>query len=331
MKAYRVGLVGLKFGRFLLNTLATMPRAKVIAVSDRRSEELESLGERYGVNPYRDALEMLRRESLDILVLAISPRARADILGAARERSVALFVEKPWASDAASADAFAAICKGYEAKVMSGFSFRYLPAFAKLRSLVPAALGEARLLQAQYLWHIGGPSDTWLWDPRNGGGFFNENSCHLFDAVNAVLGKPVSLTARGDSFCDRPSEDGAVATVSYENGSVASLAIGGIASPAFMDYPRMELWAAKGQARLSGRMHIWTDLTWACSGQEAPSVLSTQPEFVDRTRYTAAFEHFFACLDKGLRPDTSVEEGRVAVKMAEAVYRSIRSEQAVAL
>ena len=39
--------------------------------------------------------------------------------------------------------------------------------------------------------------EHWIWDPDNGNGAINENTCHVFDAICFLLGDPVSLHAYG--------------------------------------------------------------------------------------------------------------------------------------
>lgn len=94
-----------------------------------------------------------------------------------------MLVEKPWATNLEHARHLAQICETYDAKVMVAFSFRFHPAIVKLRPLMEHELGQGWLLNGEYLFNWIPPSDSWLWDPHNGNGFFNENSGHLFDAV----------------------------------------------------------------------------------------------------------------------------------------------------
>jgi predicted dehydrogenase len=328
----RIGVVGIGFGRFLLKTLAAMDNVLPVAVADRNSSEGESMARSYGIRAYRQAGEMLEKEDLDGLVVAVSPRAREAIIKDAAERGIPMFVEKPWAASNSQAARLADLCQRTGAPVMTGFSFRYLPAVVRLQHLLNESLGPVRVLQAQYLggW-LPGP-EAWLWDPGDGGGFFNENSCHLFDTVNAVVGEaPASLEARGGSFRNSPSPDAATVTILYPSGAVAGLVVGGIGVPAMQDFPRMEVWADQGQAILEGSGHIWKRLTWANRQDPAPHTADLPPESLGRTRYTDALEHFLACLRDNRPFHTSVREGALAVRMAMAVEESLETKQPVGL
>jgi predicted dehydrogenase len=308
-----------------VRTLAHLAGARLTAVAEKTAGHLEATAERYGATAYRDAADMIDAEELDAVIVAASPKYREPILAKAAAAGLPMFVEKPWATNSAHAEQLAEVCRGADAMVMLGFSFRFLPAVVKLRELMADELGEGWLAIGGYMTDWLPPAEHWLWDPLNGGGYFNENSCHLFDVVNALFGRPVSLYAEGRDCTGKPSEDAALVTVRYENAAVASLAVGGIGASAFQDYPSLELYTANGQARLSGRQHIWDGLSWATREDAAVRRTAPPPESLGDTRYTRALQHFCDCIREESRPEATIEDGMLCVRMAEAVYESARS------
>ena len=328
----RFAVIGLGFGYHHVRTLRGLPDAELVAVADRNPDLDRGLYEQtYGATVYRDGLELLDKETLDALVISTSPKTRGALIEKAAQKNVALFVEKPWATNVRHAEELAALCAKYDAKVMVGFSFRYLPAIVKLRELLDTELGAPWLVNAEYLFDWLPPADNWLWNKENGGGFFNENSCHLFDAIGYLLGEPVSVYAAGRSFSGRPSEDGAAVTLRFENGAVATATLGGVGVGAHKDYPRLELVSANGQAKLRGQNHVWTSLRWAKRGDETLQVFEAQPEQLGRTRYTPALEHFIACIKDDKTPTATVQDGVRSVRVAEAVYASLETNQVINL
>lgn len=75
------------------------------------------------------------------------------------------------------------------------------------------------------------------------------------------MGKPVSLTAEAARFAGRPTEEAASISLRFESGAIAALTVGGYGANAHWDFPRIDITAELGQARLSGRHHIWDLLT----------------------------------------------------------------------
>jgi predicted dehydrogenase len=328
----RIGVVGYGFGRHHVRTLANLAEAHLVAVADdARTDELARAAAQYGFTPYDSAAEMLRRESLDAISVCVSPRYRRDVLAAGAEAGVAMFVEKPWASSASHARELADVCRGSRRCVMVGFSFRFHPAIVKLRSLLDGELGPVRMLNGQYTFGWLPPPDHWTWDPDNGNGFINENSCHLLDAVCSLMGRPVRVFAEAGSFSGSPAEEAAAVTLRFAGGGVACLSCGGIGAAAFTEFPRISAATEHGQAELIGANHTWRELRWACRGDDAVRRFTSPPEQLGTTRYTHALERFCRCVRDGRGAPATVADGVLSVELAMAVVESARSGRPVTL
>jgi len=333
VKRLRVGVVGLRFGEHHVRTLVDMEDVELVAVADRNGHDRGSgaLARHYGARYYHDGIEMLEQEELDAVSLCVSPRAREALVVRAAQLGVPMFVEKPWATDVTQARRLAEVCREHEAMVMVGFSFRYHPAIVRLRELIESELGTVWMLNGEYVFNWIPPQDNWLWDPQNGNGFFNENSCHLFDSVCFLLGRPISVMAEGGAFTGSPSEDSAALSLRFESGAIAALTIGGIGTKAFRRFPRIDVVTERGQASLRGSDHIWNELSWSTRTDEHIKSLGAPPELLGRTRYTDAMRHFFACVRSGEKPSATIEDGVRSVALAAAIYESARTGKKVPL
>lgn len=334
MDKIRIGVVGLRFGRQLVRTLANMESAQIVALADRSFDlpgGLYDYAAHYGAGAYLDGIEMMRSEELDAVVISTSPRTRAELIRHALGEGLAMFIEKPWATNLEHAKELAELCRGSSAPVMTAFSFRYHPAIVRLATLMAGELGPGWLLNGSYVFNWQPPADYWLWDPENGGGFFNENSCHLFDAVCSLLGKPVSVMAEASTRLGAPSPNTASVTMRFKQGAIAALTIGGVGAAAQRAFPRMEVITVNGHALLSGREHVWTELEWATRSSESMRQEYRSPEGLGNTRYTDAFAHFFDCIRTGEKPATGPDEGVTTVAIAMAVYESARTGKKVRL
>jgi len=321
----RIGVVGLGFGVHLLHTLLTRDDCTVAAVCDHFPERLAGASAK-GIPTFADPARMIAESGLDAVVIASAPHVREAALATAFERGLAVFLEKPLAGTPAQAAALVERSEGQ--RVMLGFSFRFHEPVRRLIAETRGSLGAARVLNAEYLFDWLPPADGWLWNPARGGGFFNENSCHLLDVVCALLGTPVDVHAVGFDDGSRPSATAAAATMRFANGAIAALTLGGVGTGALHDYPRLDLACAGGQARLRGRSHMWTTLQWAERGGEVRR-LEHEPETLGRTRYSAAFDHFLGALRDGTPFEATPADGERAVVLAEAIYRSIASGEPV--
>lgn len=321
----KFGVIGLKFGLYHVKTLANLNGGSVVAVADRSNPNLEAVAERYGCQAFKDGRDLINDADLDAVIIATSPKPRAVLLEAAVQRELPAFVEKPWATNLKHARELAATCEGARAPIMPAFSFRYHAAIAKLRELMDGDLGANRLLNGSYIFRHLPPAEGWLWDTENGGGFFNENSCHLFDAVFHLAGPPVEVYAAGGRFEGRPSEDNAAITVKFDNGGMGVMTVGGIGQGGFQDYPAMDLITEKGRAHLKGRHHMWEELEWSTGG--TVESLTAPVEILDNTRYVNALTHFVHCIREGDTPSATVEQAVLVNAFTDALYAAIRTGQ----
>jgi predicted dehydrogenase len=327
----RIAVVGLGFGEHHVRTLANMPDLELVAVADFDEQRRAAAASKYGCLAYEHAEHMMEEVELDALSVCVSPRFRAPLLRAAVDRGLALFVEKPWATNAEHAAELAAICSRSAAPVMTGFSFRFHPAMRRTIELVRGELGAVRAGTGSYVFEWLPPADSWLWDPENGGGIFNENSCHLFDVVCALAGRPVELFAYGIRDSDRPSEKAAIVSLRFESGGTIGLSLGGLGARANTAYPWIELFTEHGWLEAGGENHVWKRVAWARRGEEGSSRYEADPEQLGRTRYTDALEHFVDCVGNGREPLATVADGVLMVRIADAVRESFATGKPVAI
>jgi predicted dehydrogenase len=323
----RMGVIGLKFGYFHVQTLLTMNDIELVGVADRSADT--SYLSRYGVKTYKDGLELLQKEKLGAVSICTSPKHRAPLIEYAAKNNIAMFIEKPLSATLEQARQLTNLCEHHNATVMLGFSFRFHLATMRLRELLNESLGQAWLLNGEYMFDWLPPANAWLWDKENGNGFFNENSCHLFDAVCYLLGEPVSVMAEGANPKGSPSEEIAALTMRFESGAIAALTVGALATGTFRNYPRINLVAENGQAQLEGRDHIWESLSWATRGSRELQHFVAPPEPLNQTRYTRAFQHLADCVKNKQQPSATLRDGVRAVALAEALYEAIHTGKKV--
>ena len=332
MAEFRIGVIGLNFGRHHVRTLANMEEVTLVAVADRvmaERGELAPFAQKYGAAGYADAVEMLRSERLDAVSICVPPHVRPPLVEYAAHHGIPMLIEKPWSADLADGGRLAEICRREQATVMLGFSFRYLPAITRLRALLDGELGAGWLLNGEYLFDWQPPPAHWLWNPQAGNGFFNENSCHLIDAVCYLLGEPESVFAESATHRGSPSAEVAAVTLRFAGGAAAALTLGCLGTAAFQHFPRLDLVTENGQAHLGGRQHIWETLAWATRADTEIHEFTAPPEMLGATRYTAALTHFVECVRSGRHPTAGIADGMRAVAVAMAIDESGRTGRRV--
>ena len=133
MDKIRIGVIGLRFGQQLVRTLVNMEDAHLVALADRSFDlpmGLYDYAGHYNAVAYLDGVEMMRLEELDAVVICTSPRTRADLISCAISEGLAMFIEKPWATNLAHAKELADLCGASQAPVIIASSCcRNVPAW----------------------------------------------------------------------------------------------------------------------------------------------------------------------------------------------------------
>lgn len=138
MSEIRIGLAGLgRFGRLHASVLSTTPGAVLAAVCDPLESELEDVAGRYGLpDRFTDYETMLAEAPLDCVSLATPEPLHAEMVRAALEHGLHVFVEKPLATDHEEARRVADAAAHAGLHVQVGFVLRFDPLHAYVREQV---------------------------------------------------------------------------------------------------------------------------------------------------------------------------------------------------
>ncbi len=191
-KIYRIGVIGStgrgNYGHGLDTTWFDVPQAEVVAVADDDPDGLAKAAKRLKVErAFSDYRQMLDKEKLDIV--AVCPRwvdQHRDMIVAAAERAVHIYVEKPFCRTLAEADEIVDACERTHVKLAIGHPTHYSPKLATLKRLIDAgAIGEVLEYRAR------GKEDR-----RGGGEDLWVLGTHVLDMVRYLGGHPRWCFAR---------------------------------------------------------------------------------------------------------------------------------------
>ena len=169
--------------------------------------------------------EVLADSSFHLMVIATRHHEHADQVVRALEAGKHVFVEKPLAI---TWDQLESVVRTYESLehkpvLMVGFNRRFSPALQQLGQQVN---GRRAPLVIQYRLNGGYiPLDSWVQGAQGGGRNLGE-ACHMYDAFRSLVGSPVksvSATAIDPGTLPYLKNDNFVATIGYDDGSVATL------------------------------------------------------------------------------------------------------------
>lgn len=234
----RHAIVGAGFGADVhLPAFRSLASVEVVALADSGSGRARARAGS-GVRAWSNWRDMLTRERLDTLSVAVPPPAQREIVEEAARRGLHVLCEKPLGADLEQARAMQQALAGSGRVGAVGFQFRYEPGLAELRRRVRA--GEiGRLQRLDVSWLSAGRADPerpWCWqhDAASGGGVIHALLSHVLDLVLWIDGTGVTRIAgsAGVVIPERPDGSGGMRAVSAEDrvDAVAELASGAVAS-----------------------------------------------------------------------------------------------------
>jgi len=245
---------------------------------------------------------------------------------------VHVLCEKPMAASLHDCDRIERAVRASGIAFMQSFPKRLDPINHELVGLVHRGeLGRVNLVRIRHANHhmLDGDLEPWFADPvLSGGGSLLDEGIHAFDLLLWMLGDPVSVWATTSSHaCGLAVDDTGIAVLRFQSGALGEIVAGGAMLAALGS---IEVFGTAGVALLSG-----VDLTSRDSAE--PPYLRvhrrgatpgsweaspTVPRFRSGDFHQQNPLRFIECLLSGQAPPAGLREGRRAVEVALAAYRS---------
>jgi myo-inositol 2-dehydrogenase / D-chiro-inositol 1-dehydrogenase len=171
--------------------LGSLDGVSLDAVCDTDRERAEDLARGTGARVYPDWRDLLDREDLGALVVAIPPLAHREPTVEALGRGLPVYLEKPIARTLEDAAAIVAAAEAAGTVCAVGYQWHALDVLDDLRRLLEGE--QIGLLVGTSI----GPTQSrpWFLDRRAGGGNLLERGSHHLDLARAVGGDVVSVQA----------------------------------------------------------------------------------------------------------------------------------------
>lgn len=202
--------------------LAQLPNVRVVAVTDPVTAAAQSFAEKTGAAVASD-LEGLLNTSPDAVYVCVPPHAHGAIEEQVLGAGAALFVEKPLALDAPTAERIAEAARKADVVTAVGHHWRYSPAVELVRELLDGR--PVRLVAGSWIDRV--PPVPW-WSRRAlSGGQIVEQAVHVLDLIRLLCGDVVEVNAYANAAPPRTPDadvDGAtVAILQLQSGAVGTV------------------------------------------------------------------------------------------------------------
>jgi phthalate 4,5-cis-dihydrodiol dehydrogenase len=308
----RVGLAGAgAAGSRIFDSIGRVPTARLTAVADMRSDVLDTLGARYGVECFDSIEAMAQRSTVDAIYVATPSPLHFNHALTAIEHGKHVMVTKPLALRLDHCQTLVEAAEANGVRLMVADTRSFNPPIRKMRQII----GEGRLgavIQVS-IWHY----SPWLVQPRDaheldsseGGGVCFRQAPHLVDIARLVAGG-LTRTVRasvGRHDPKNPTEGNYTAFLHFENGASAGITYNGYG---FFD--SSELTWAFGDGDAQPRPGQGGDL-WRTAIAEGATKEDKRSRRVGRDRSGDGFPYFGLIVVSCERGDLRQSRGGVAV------------------
>lgn len=204
--------------------LAEMPNVRLAAFCDVEIAKARELAQMYKANAYANYQEMLQREKLDAVFVAVPPYAHGFEVEVV-ERGIHIFVEKPIALDLNTAKRVERAI--HKAGVVNsvGYMWRYLDTTDKALEVLKES-GRIALVEGHYVDPFWLPPGHWWLNKSKGGGQVIEQATHVFDLARFLAGDIERVYAEFDySLIGKYApgsdvEDCSITVLKFKNGAI---------------------------------------------------------------------------------------------------------------
>lgn len=327
-----IGLIGAgRIAQVHARAYRNVAGATLLAAADVVKEAADRTAATFGLDAYYDYHELLARQDIDGVVVAVPSPLHARIAVDVARAGKHVFCQKPIAPTLTEADTIIAACRDAGVVLQVGFMLRSTPPIAEIKEMVEnGVLGDLVALRASaFGWE---PNGDWFYQVDKGGGVIVDTMIHFLDLWRWLGGEVRAVHALGGAYV----LDGAKRYDTTDNAHVslafASGAIGSILGSWTTGYGDLffEVHGTKGTAFVDF-LQRQTGMVFLKDAAGARPAGWSFNEVIWTVGYEAEARRFVAAIDGSAGPAASGEDGRAALELALAAEESLRTGGVVSL
>ena len=318
----RAGVVGFgKMGLLHAGILNSLPGCKVVAVTEKE-KLLNKLVSKFipDVAFYTNVCEMIEKNDLDCIHVTTPISTHAPIIRDvfSTKDDIAIFVEKPLATDYPEAKQLVDMVSRLGVKSMVGFQKRFSPGFMRAKSLLEqGAIGQPISFNACYYY-----SSTFHsakgWRQRKGeGGVLLDLGPHLLDLLVWYFGKPLALIGHAWPVRSVGVDDVASGSLQFESGLAGKFEISWCVEGYRLPEMSLLIEGTNGRLRVTDD-YLKLRLDTTIFGMPAGDHLFRKPDLyngvdflIGEPEYCLEDKHFLDSLLKGKMPEPDFRAGMI--------------------
>jgi myo-inositol 2-dehydrogenase/D-chiro-inositol 1-dehydrogenase len=310
------------------NIVRSIPNAELVAVCDIRLEVAQAVADELGIQRVvKDYHDLLSDKDIEAILIASSTDTHAFIMKDVANAGKHIFCEKPLALELDKIDEALKTVEKAGVKLQVGFNRRFDKSFQRVREIVASGeIGRPCILRITNR----DPDFPAMEFLRVSGGIFLDLAIHDFDMVRFQLGDVVEVYAAGGVLIEpKLNEFGDIDTdvviLKFANGAVGTI---DNSRKAVYGYDqRLEVFCSNGTAMANNEVETTT-----VKGN-TDGFLSAKLPYFFMQRYAPCYveevREFIECIRDDKPTPTSGADGRAAVVLGYAAWKSFRENRPV--
>ncbi len=316
-----------------------IPGARLVAVCDKVLSKAEIIAKKYNIKAYSDMHEMMKQESIDVVVVLTESGLHAQHTIELAPHGAHIIVEKPMALTLDDADKMIEACDNHGVKLFVVKQNRFNVPVVQLRkalengrfgSLIMGTV-RVRWCRPQAYYDQDSWRGTWAYD----GGVLTNQASHHIDLLEWMLGDVESVFAKSKTaLVDIEAEDTAVVILKFRNGALGVIEATTAIRPKDLE-GSLSVLGEKGSVEIGGfavnEMKTWNFSESLDDDEEVIEKYSVNPPNVYGFGHQAYYEHVIDCLDNKTAQLVDGLQGRKSLELINAIYESIETGKEVSL
>lgn len=304
---------------------------RVVALANRTTAKAETLADiidkATGARPpvYADYREMLEREKLDAVSLALPPLMNPEVSEAALAASCHVIAEKPVAASLADGERMVRLAAATDRILMIAENYRYQPCYRRAAELIAdGVIGRLRLARWS-LFSLIAPDNPyygtpWRQQPVHPGGYISDGGVHHMAVLRMLVGEAEAVIAQVAAVRpDLPPADSVSASIEFTNG-----VLGAYANTWALPGPETGLQIVGTDGALSikgGKVELW----------QGESMVREWAEPSPVSGLDVMYQDFARSIRTGQPPRSTPAEALADLRLIVAMLRSSETGKAVRL
>lgn len=317
----KIGIIGAGYiSEVHAGVLSRDERVQLAAVTDVVPEKAVRLAGTHKAIAVDTPLEVLERS--DAVYITTPNTQHVSLAIAAIETGKHVFCEKPLATNVADAQRVFEKSQNSRGVFQVGHNRRFAPVYATLKQM----LSETHVPHSAHVKMNRGEllKPEWTGNPEITGGFLYETPIHMFDMMRFLFGEVESLHAIGSTHEYKEVDDFSI-LLKFAGGMHATLATAADASWLF-PFERVEVFCH--HATLVTREMESLTTSSNIEGNFTVQTMQQLPR-EERWGYLQEDRAFIDAIVNGSEPLVTAHDGLMSVKIAGAIYESVRSNTPV--